>query len=37
MIPSAACLEHARHFIEGEIDLNEFLQGSPPVVETPVR
>jgi hypothetical protein len=37
MIPSAACLGQARHFIEGEIDLDEFLQGSLPVVETPAR
>jgi hypothetical protein len=37
MIPSAAELEHARHFIEGRIDLNEFLEGSPPVVQTPAR
>ncbi|MGK5044356.1 antitoxin VbhA family protein [Janthinobacterium sp. GB4P2] len=34
--PSALCLEHARYFIEGEIDLDEFLKGSLPVFETPV-
>jgi hypothetical protein len=37
LLPSAAGLERARHFIEGKIDLDEFLQGSPSVGETPTR
>lgn len=37
MILSVACLEQAQRFIRGEIDLVEFMQESPSIVDMPVQ
>lgn len=37
MSPSVVCLEQAQRFISGEIDLVEFLQQPPLIVDTPAQ